>query len=62
MKQKIKLSPLAVKAEKALKQAVIKTMIDHKRTGDPIVIWKNGKVVWIPANKIPVKLPKQKRV
>ena len=52
--------PLAVKAEKALKQAVLKTMIDHKRTGDPIVVWKNGKVVWIPANKIPVKLSRRK--
>lgn len=52
--------PLAVKAEKALKQAVIKAMIDHKRTGDPIVVWKNGRVVWIPASKIPVKLSRKK--
>ncbi len=47
-------------AEKAIREGVRKAMIDHKRTGDPIAIWKNGKVVWIPANKIPVKLPRKK--
>ena len=46
--------PLAVKAEKALKEAVRGAMIDHKRTGDPIAVWRNGKVVWIPANKIKI--------
>lgn len=55
-----KVSTFALKAEKALKQAVVKAMIDHKRTGDPIAVWKNGKVVWIPANKIQVKLSRKK--
>lgn len=27
-------------------------LIDHKRTGDPIVVWENGQVVWIPAERI----------
>ena len=40
------------KAEKAIKVAVRKTILDHKRTGDPIAVWKNGKVVWIPAKKL----------
>lgn len=47
-----KLPPLVLKAEKALKQAVLKTLLDHERTGDPVYIWKNGKVVKVPANKI----------
>jgi hypothetical protein len=53
--------PLAAKAEKAIKEAVNEAMIDHKRTGDPIAVWKNGKVAWIPARKIPVKLSRKKR-
>jgi hypothetical protein len=34
-------------------------LLDHKRTGDPIVIWENGQVVWIPAEKIEVEPPSQ---
>ena len=41
-----------VKAEKAMKKAVAKTIQDHARTGDPIVIWRNGKVTWIPAKRL----------
>ncbi len=41
-----------VKAEKALKKAVAKTIQDHARTGDPIVIWRNGKVTWVPAKQL----------
>ena len=43
---------ISVKAEKAMKAAVAKTIQDHARTGDPIVIWRNGKVVWIPAKTL----------
>jgi len=41
-----------VKAEKALKKAVAETIRDHARTGDPVVIWRNGKVAWIPAGQL----------
>lgn len=41
-----------VKAEKAIKKAVAKTIQEHARTGDPIVIWRHGKVVWLPAEKL----------
>ena len=41
-----------VKAEKALKKAVAETIRDHARTGDPVVIWRNGKVVWVPAKQL----------
>jgi hypothetical protein len=41
------------KAETALRIAVANTIEDHRRTGDPIVVWKNGRVVKIPASKIP---------
>lgn len=49
--------PLEVRAEEALKKAVADTIADHKRTGDPIVIWRDGKVVKIPANQIEVREP-----
>ena len=41
-----------IKADKALKKAVAKTIQDHARTGDPIVIWRNGKVIWVPARQL----------
>ncbi len=61
LRKLFKISPLAAESEKALKEAVRDAYIDHKRTGDPVAIWKNGKVVWIPANKIPARLPSKKR-
>ncbi len=41
-----------VKAEQAMKRAVAETIRDHARTGDPVVIWRNGKVVWVPAAQL----------
>ena len=43
---------ISVKAEKAMKAAVAKTIRDHARTGDPVAIWRNGKVVWVPAKAL----------
>jgi hypothetical protein len=40
------------KAEKALKAAAQQAAKDHRRSGLPLVVWKNGRVVRIPANKI----------
>ena len=48
---------MAFRAEEALKKAVARTIADHKRTGDPIVIWRNGKIVKIPADQIEVREP-----
>lgn len=36
----------------ACQQAVRDALIDHKRTGDPIVVWENGQVVRTPADRI----------
>jgi hypothetical protein len=43
---------LVLKAEKALKEAVAKAIEEHRLTGDPIVVWKNGKVVQIPSEQL----------
>lgn len=52
-KQTQRSSSFAVKAEKALRIAVAKTIEEHRRSGDPIVVWENGRVVKIPASKLP---------
>lgn len=38
-----------------MKRAVEKTIEEHRRTGDSIVIWKEGKIVKIPADQIEVR-------
>ena len=43
---------MAFLAEEALKKAVARTIADHKRTGDPIVIWRDGKVVKIRQTRL----------
>lgn len=37
---------------RAIGRAVRAAILDHKRTGDPIAEWKDGKVVWTPADQI----------
>lgn len=45
-------------AEEALRLAVYEAVKDHARTGDPVVIWKNGKVVSVPARRLKMKKPR----
>ncbi len=40
--------------EKALKLAARDARLLHKRMGQPMVVWENGKVVWIPPEEIVV--------
>ena len=49
--------PMVVRAEEALKKAVARAIADHKRTGDPIVVWRDGRVVKIPADQIEIHEP-----
>lgn len=46
---------LAYQGEQALKEAVAEAIAEHKRKGIPIAIWRNGKVVRIPAEQIEVR-------
>ena len=48
---------LAYKAEEALRKAVAEAIAEHRRNGVPIAIWRNGKVVRIPAEHIEVREP-----
>jgi hypothetical protein len=48
---------LAYRAEEALRKAVAEAIAEHRRNGVPIAIWRNGKVVRIPADQIEVREP-----
>ena len=54
-KKKLSDIPIGIRAEEALKKAVAETIADHKRAGDPIVIWRDGEVVQIPPEQIEVR-------
>ncbi len=54
-KKEPKLPNMAALAEKALQEAVADTIEDHRRTGDPIAIWRDGKVVLVPADQLPIR-------
>lgn len=51
---------LASMAGEALRLAVYEAVKDHKRTGDPVVIWKNGRVIHVPAKKLRLQKPRLK--
>ena len=40
----------------AMRQGVRKALAWHRQMGNPIVVWRDGRVVWIPAEEIPVEL------
>ena len=42
----------AKEIEKILQRAVNHALTKHKRLGNPIAIWKDGKVVIVPAEEI----------
>lgn len=52
--------PLEIRADEALKKAVDKAIADYKRAGHPIAIWRDGKVVKIPALQIEIREPTAK--
>ena len=47
-----KLSSIVSKAEMALKKAVHKVVKEHERTGEPLIVWKNGKVAKVSARHV----------
>ncbi|MGB8508317.1 MAG: hypothetical protein WCD76_07925 [Pyrinomonadaceae bacterium] len=60
-----KLKDLLISEEKAIDEAMHRAMrqalLMHKRAGHPVASWKDGKVVMIPANRIPVEDERVKR-
>ena len=40
------------KAEVAMRVAARKVVAEHKKTGRPLAIWKNGRAVNMPVDKV----------
>jgi len=40
---------------RALTQGVRDALLKHKQTGNPVVVWRNGKAVWLKPEEIPVQ-------
>jgi len=47
--------------EEILRRAVQHALLMHKRAGNPIATWKDGKVVIVPPEEIPVEDPLDKK-
>mgnify|MGYP001618438382 CR=1 FL=1 len=50
--RKVNVSALSSKAEKALRQAVRRVIEEHQRNRQPIIVWEQGKVVRVPADRL----------
>ena len=48
--------PLEIRAEMALKAGVEKVMEEHAREGLPIYIWRDGRIVEVPAEELRMRL------
>jgi len=40
----------------AMRQGVREALARHREMGNPVAVWRDGRVVWIPAEEIPVEL------
>jgi hypothetical protein len=38
-----------------LQQAVREALLDHKRAGNPVPVWRDGRVAWIAPNDIEIE-------
>ncbi len=38
--------------DRRVREAIRAAVADHKRTGDPVVIWRDGQVVLLPPDQI----------
>lgn len=38
----------------ALAQGVRDALLKHKQAGNPVVVWRDGKIVWLKPEEIPV--------
>jgi len=46
---------------RVLRTAVREAILEHKRAGNPIAEWRDGKVVWVPPRKIDPRRKDSKR-
>jgi hypothetical protein len=36
-----------------MRRAVREALLEHKRLGNPIAVWREGRVVWLQPDEIP---------
>ena len=48
-------TPLAIRAEEAFKKAVANAIAEHRLRGRAIAVWRDGKVILVPADQIVVR-------
>ena len=41
---------------KAMTEAVREAVLRHKRLGNPVAVWRDGRVVWLAPEEIPTEL------
>jgi hypothetical protein len=52
MKKDHKNMSLGDMAEEALKKAVARVVEEHRKSGEPLAVWRDGKVVRVPADQL----------
>ncbi|HLH23494.1 MAG TPA: hypothetical protein VK066_13315 [Chloroflexota bacterium] len=40
----------------AIRQAIREALLGHKRAGNPVAVWRDDQVVWIPPEDIPADI------
>ena len=41
---------------RAMGLAIREALLQHKRAGNPVAVWRDGQVVWVPPEEIPEEL------
>lgn len=49
------LAKVTARALRAFRQAVAEVIEDHRRTGRPVPLWRDGKVVMVPPDELPAR-------
>jgi hypothetical protein len=40
-----------------MREAVREALVQHRRAGNPVAVWRDGRVEWIPPEEIPEQSP-----
>lgn len=43
--------------DEAVRKGAREAILRHKRAGQPIVVYENGQIVWVPADELPDEQP-----
>ena len=52
VKKDIKNMSLGEMAEEALKKAVARVVEEHRKSGEPLAVWRGGEFVHVPADQL----------